>query len=194
MLIVVRHGQTEANAAGLISGRTDVPLTELGRRQAAAVARGLGRPGRVVSSPLPRARQTAEAFGVPVEVDDRWVELDYGELEGRPVDSVPRETWTAWQADGSFAPPGGETLEALGVRVRSACEQLTPEASSADVVVVTHVSPIKAAVAWALGVGDEVAWRLFVDDAAVCRIGFGPLGPLLIAFNHRYPPDDLAGA
>lgn len=194
MLILVRHGQTTANAGGLISGQSDVPLTALGRQQAAAVAAALGTPARVVSSPLSRARHTAEAFGLPLEIDERWKELDYGELEGIPVSSLPPDTWASRGEPGGFVPPGGEPLSALGLRVRAACEDLRAEAERADVVVVTHVSPIKAAVAWALGVGDEVAWRLYVADAAVCRIGFGRWGPLLVAFNHCYVPDDLPPA
>ena len=191
MLILVRHGQTTANAQRLISGQRDVELTELGRRQAAAVAAALGRPKRVIASPLSRARLTAEAFGLPVETDVRWLELDYGDLEGMPVADVPADTWpSADDGDGGdFVPPGGEPLAALGARVRAACQELESEAARDDIVVVTHVSPIKAAVAWALGVGDQVAWRLFVADAAVCRIGFGRWGPMLVAFNHHYPPD-----
>lgn len=187
MLIVVRHGQTEANVNRLISGRTDVDLTDAGRRQIQAVARGLPRPSRVISSPLRRARETAEALGCPVEIDERWIELDYGELEGRKVDSVPPEVWKAWRADLSYAPAGGESTADLARRVRAACDDLADEARRADVVVVTHVSPIKVAVSWALGVDNDVGWRLYVEDGAVCRIGFGPHGPMLHSFNERFP-------
>ncbi|MGH9263592.1 MAG: histidine phosphatase family protein [Acidimicrobiales bacterium] len=184
----MRHGQTAANAEGLILGRADPPLTELGQRQAAALAQALPRPGRVVSSPLRRAQQTAAAFGVPVDTDERWIELDYGELDGAPAASIGQELWDRWRADPHFAPPGGESLTALGARVRESCEELAREAAERDVLVVTHVSPIKAAVAWVLGVGEDVAWRLFVEDAAVCRIAIGPSGPLLTAFNQQHPP------
>jgi broad specificity phosphatase PhoE len=188
VLIIVRHGQTSANAAGLLLGRADLPLTELGRRQASALAAALPVPARVVSSPLLRARQTAAAFGRPVEVDERWIEMDYGRLDCQAVAAVPGDVWERWRADCHFVPAGGESLAAVGARVREACVALSAAVTEADVVVVTHVSPIKAAIAWALGAGDEVAWRMFVEDASVCRIAVGPHGPQLRAFNERHPP------
>ena len=184
MLILLRHGQTSANAAGLLLGRTDLPLTELGRRQAAAAAACLdGAVGRVVSSPLLRARETAESLGRPVEVDERWIEVDYGEYEGQPFREVPAELWAHWRDNPAFTPPGGESMAAVGQRVREACEELITEAAATDIVVVSHVSPIKAAVAWALGVGDEVAWRMFLDVAAISRVGVGVNGPALRGYN-----------
>ena len=80
-------------------------------------------------------------------------------------------------------PPGGESLTELGVRVRAACAELVDEIRTGDVVVVSHVSPIKAAVAWALGAGDELAWRMFVGLASISRISVGDRGPLLYSFN-----------
>ena len=188
MLIVVRHGQTAANVDGLLLGRADPPLTELGRRQAEALARALPAPVRVVSSPLERARATAAAFGCPVEVDDRWVELDYGELDGVHPRTVAGDVWDRWRSDCDYVPAGGESLTQLGLRVRTACAELAEEASAGDVVVVTHVSPIKAAIAWALGTGDDIAWRLYVYDASVHRIATGPPGPRLVGFNEVHPP------
>jgi broad specificity phosphatase PhoE len=188
MIVLIRHGQTAANAAGLLLGRADPPLTELGRRQAAASARAVGEVTRVVTSPLRRARETAATFGtrVPVDVDDRWTELDYGEFEGRPFGEVPGETWRRWRRDESYAPPGGESLADLGVRVRDACEHLARDGSAGDIAVVSHVSPIKAAVAWALGVHDTVAWHMFLDVAAISRVGIGPHGPSLRSYNETH--------
>ncbi len=183
MLHVVRHGRTEANAAGLLLGRLDPDLDALGIRQATAVAAAIGPVDRVVSSPLLRAVRTAEAFGLDVETDDRWLELDYGDLDGTSVSEVPSSTWVQWRADLDWAPPGGESHAALGERVRSACEDLIAEAAGSEVVVVTHVSPIKASLAWALGVGDEIAWRCFVEPASVLRIAVGPGGPTVRSFN-----------
>jgi broad specificity phosphatase PhoE len=186
MLILVRHGRTDHNATGRLVGRLDVELDELGLRQAAATG-DLLRPGvaRVISSPLTRARATAETIAGdrPVEVDDRWVELDYGELDGVPMSELPSDLWRQWILDLHFRPPGGETLAELGERVRDACRDLADQARDEDVVVVTHVSPLKAAVAWALGAGDELAWRLHVATASISRITIGPRGPVLASFN-----------
>lgn len=191
MLYVVRHGETAPNAAGLLVGRSDPLLTERGRAQAAMLAATLPAPDRVVSSPLRRARETAAAFGRVVEVDDRWIELDYGTLEGADPASVSAETWARWRQDPDHAPGGGETLSALGVRVRGACEDLIAAAdlrAGRTVVVVTHVSPVKAAISWALGVEERVAWRLWVEDAGVTRIEIGPDGPVLRSFNEHSAP------
>lgn len=185
MLILARHGQTAANAAGALLGRSDLPLTDLGERQAAAVGAALRGVDRVISSPLQRARRTAEAIGRPVEIDDRWIEVDYGDFEGQPLSDVPAEVWQRWRADATYVPPHGESLAACGARVRAACEELVDEARDRDIVVVSHVSPIKAAVAWAVGAGDDAGWRLFLDVAAICRIGIGPHGPVLRSFNDR---------
>ncbi len=183
MLIVVRHGRTDANASGLLLGRRDPGLDELGRRQAATLAEVVAGAARVVCSPLRRTRETAEAIGLPVEVDERWIELDYGVLDGTPMADVPTELWARWRADVDFAPEGGESLAALGERVRAACEDLVEAAAQEDIVVVTHVSPLKAAVAWALGVPDDVAWRLYVAPASVTRLSVGGGRRSLHAFN-----------
>lgn len=185
MLILVRHGETDANVRGLLCGRADPPLTVDGCRQARALAAALPRPARIVSSPLGRARQTASVLsgGASVEVDDRWIEMDYGALDGTAAADVDEPTRRRWHADPGWAPAGGEPLAAVGHRVREACAELAADAARADVVVVSHVSPIKAAVAWALGVDDAVAWRMFLGDAAVCRIDTSGPDPLLRAFS-----------
>jgi broad specificity phosphatase PhoE len=188
VLLLVRHGETAPNVERRLLGRADPPLTERGREQARAVAAGVPRPDRVIASPLQRAVATAEAFELAVETDDRWIELDYGEFDGRTLTDVPAETWALWRADASFAPPGGESLTALGDRVRTACADLVSAASDGVVVVVSHVSPIKAALAWALDVPVDIAWRMFVEDASVSRIDLGPNGPSVRWFNRGIAP------
>ncbi len=186
MLIIVRHGRTEANAKGLLLGRLDPPLDERGRRQAAAIAVSLHGVDRIVSSPLARTRETADAIaassGCTVEVDERWVELDYGELDGVPLADIPPATWSSWRSDPSFRPPGGESLQALSTRVRGALDDLVADALHHDIVVVSHVSPIKAAVTWSLGVDETVTWRMFVAPASITRIAV-ERGPVLQSFN-----------
>lgn len=195
MLILVRHGQTTANAERRLAGHIDVPLTPLGRRQATAVAgalRGSAPIRRVIASPLSRARVTAEALGVPVEIDERWIELDYGRYDGMGLAEVPSGVWASWKDDPGYAVPGGESLARLGCRVRDACLQLMDEAAEANVVVVSHVSPIKAAVTWALDVADGTAWRMFLTTGSITRIGVGTDGPSLYSFNESGHLGDLA--
>jgi broad specificity phosphatase PhoE len=186
VLILVRHGRTAANAQGLLQGRLDLPLDDLGRTQAALLAPVLQGAARVVASPLKRARETAEALGRPVTVDERWVELDYGDLDGLAVEAVGIDVWNRWREDPHFVPAGGESLHDLGRRVVPACEELLAASAHGDVVVVSHVSPIKAAVAWALGVGIETSWRTHLDQASISRIGRGRSGPVLRSFNETH--------
>jgi broad specificity phosphatase PhoE len=185
MLILVRHGRTAHNASRRLLGRLDVPLDELGERQAAALGSSpvFAHVTRVVSSPLGRARRTAEALGRPVEIDPRWIEVDYGVFDGLPLGEVPDTLWNSWRDDVEWTPEGGESLGDLGRRVREACEELWVDAAKEDIAVVSHVSPIKAAIGWGLGLETDVSFRLFIDTASVHRIGPGRFGPALQSFN-----------
>ena len=190
MLILVRHGESTGNADGLLLGRIDAPLTPLGLAQAETVGPLVAGATRLISSSLQRARRTAEALGtgLPVEIDDRWIEVDYGEFDGRPLTSVPDEVWVRWRSDPDYRPTGGESLREAGTRVRAACEELfgvdgEGARGPGAVVVVSHVSPIKAATCWALGLGDEGAWRLYLATASLTRITWGATGPVLARFN-----------
>jgi broad specificity phosphatase PhoE len=206
-LALVRHGQSELNVRGALVGRSDPSLTELGRAQAAAAGRFLllewGRAPSsevtVLTSPLERARNTADiivetfleaglAVG-PVTVEERLLELDYGEYDGLLPADLDTETWAAWRRGRSFRPPGGESLAEL----QSRCEGLFDEmqtralldANVGRIVAVSHVSPIKAAVAWALGTGPEVSWRLHLSVGAVTRVRLGGGGPAVLSFGER---------
>jgi alpha-ribazole phosphatase len=191
MLILVRHGRTAANAQGLLQGRLDQPLDELGERQAADVSayvlRTSGPIDAVISSPLVRAQQTAVNFGLPVEIDERWTELAYGKYEGASHTDVPSEVWNMWRKDPDFVPEGGESLSMLDARVRPACAALIDRARLGNVVVVSHVSPIKTAVAWALDVDLGISWRSHLSTASVCRIDIRANGPVLFSFNESAP-------
>lgn len=104
MLVLLRHGEAVGNAEGRLLGRMDSPLTERGRTQAKRLADLLDTEAgisRVITSPLSRARGTAEALGldVRIETDERWAEVDYGSYDGERLSGVPSEVWRAWRAD-----------------------------------------------------------------------------------------------
>jgi broad specificity phosphatase PhoE len=158
-LLLVRHGQSEWNAAGLLQGqRADVPLTELGHAQAAAVAADLARlrPGALVSSDLLRAVQTAEhcarATGLPVRTTPALREQGYGALEGRPS----QELWDVvdW-TDPHWAAPGGESLAELHGRVAAFLEEVSAEPPAEVIALVTHGDTIRAAQAVAAGLDPD---------------------------------------
>jgi broad specificity phosphatase PhoE len=158
-LLLVRHGQSEWNAAGLCQGQTpDVPLTELGHAQAAAVARDLAtlRPGALISSDLHRAVQTAEhcarATGLAFTTTPALREQGYGVLEGRPS----RELWDVvdW-TDPHWSAEGGESLAQLHERVTGFLHQLRTDPPAEVVAIVTHGDTIRAVQAVAAGDGPE---------------------------------------
>jgi broad specificity phosphatase PhoE len=190
-LYLVRHGRTAANAQGLLQGRLDPPLDAIGHRQAEAIASRVGDVDEVISSSLLRARETAEYFGREVTIDDRWIELAYGEYEGVPAGEVPPEVWQSWRTNAMFATKGGESFGALDARVRSACGELVARMGGRNIVVVSHVSPIKAAVAWALNATMDIMFHCHLSQASLCRIDVGKFGPLLHSFNEQAAHDLL---
>lgn len=206
-VVLVRHGRTAVNAQARLSGRHEAQLDELGRAQAVAAGRAAAAmvndpqagPVVVVSSPLQRCSQSAQgvldALGPAaggLHVDDRFVEMDYGEWDGRPLAEVPADAWRRWRRDPDFAPPGGETLAAVRTRVADGLQDWARRAGGGTVVVVSHVSPIKAAVCWALGVGDEAAWRMRLDNASVTHLEVVDGRGSLHAFNLTAHLDGLA--
>ena len=190
-IIIVRHGRTEFNATGRLQGRTDNPLDEVGLAQAEAVAAYL-QPELLpdtlfVCSPLLRARQTATAIvdrvGSSFDIDDRWIELDYGSYEGLRQAEVPANVWREWRSDSDFAAPQGESLNQVQERVAQACDDLAQRLDGRTAVVVSHVSPIKSAVAWALGVDVSVLWKTQLVTASITRISVSANGAAVTSFN-----------
>ena len=195
MLVLVRHGRTQWNAQRRLAGRTDVPLDDVGRDQARRLGAALGPVAELRSSPLVRATETASLLGLacPVVLDEAFVELDYGAYEGVALADVDPAWWRALRDDPGARPPDGETLEEVQRRVAAACDALFATAGAGarrddgDVVVVSHVSPIKAAVAWALGGDARMALRLRLDNATLTTIDWGLDRPVLLRYN--CPPD-----
>jgi broad specificity phosphatase PhoE len=194
VIALVRHGETEPNRAGVLLGRADPQLTTAGQSQATALARLFEageRPVAVVASPLRRAVETATAIAEPwrldVERDERLIEVDYGEWDERGFHEVPQDELRRWRSDPGFAPPDGESLTQVQERVSACAAELSERAGDGLVIAVSHVSPIKASVAWALGAGPEIAWRLRLDIASITRIFRGPDGPVLLTYNETLP-------
>ena len=191
MLVLVRHGRTVWNRERRFVGRSDVSLDEHGRAQARAAGAAIGAVAELRTSPLSRARETAALLGTGLEptVDDAFVELDYGELEGTLVADADPSLWRSLREDPSAPMPGGESLADVQGRVDAALEGLFGHDGTgarrrdADVVVVSHVSPIKAAVAWALDARPDVALRLRLDNGSITRIGWGTTGPVVVSYN-----------
>ena len=191
-LILVRHGQTELTAQRRYSGRGDVPLSAFGRAQARAAASrlaALSRPvAAVVASPLQRCTQTASVLaaalgGTPVRTDPDLVECDFGEWEGLTFGQV-RERWPdemrRWLASTAVAPPGGESMRGVAARTRRATERLIERYPGQCVVVVSHVSPVKLLLRDALGAGDELLHRLYLDAAGLSIVDFWADGGIAV--------------
>jgi broad specificity phosphatase PhoE len=183
VLTIVRHARTEANAGGRLQGTLDLPLDEVGEAQAAALTTIVRDIDRVVCSPLLRTRQTAAVFGIEPTIDERLREVDYGPFEGKRIADLPQEMWQRWITELDYAPDGGESLNAMSARVVAALEDLATEAEQRHIVVVTHATPVKAAMAWALGVDVGIASRSWVDQASVTRIIVRNGRPVLSQFN-----------
>jgi ribonuclease H / adenosylcobalamin/alpha-ribazole phosphatase len=186
-LLMLRHGQTEYSAQRRYSGRRDLPLTELGERQAAAAAARLcpmDDVAAVVSSPMLRARQTAkpvaDALDVPLEVHDGLIETDFGAWEGLTFAQARErdpDLHTRWITDTSVATPDGESMDTVHQRVRRARDQLVAEHGGTTLVVISHVTPIKALLRMALDAGPSLLHRLHLDLASLSVAEFYPDGP-----------------
>jgi broad specificity phosphatase PhoE/ribonuclease HI len=188
--VLLRHGETPLSAERRFAGRGDIPLTETGKLQAKAAALHLAARGGVqliVTSPLQRARLTAEAVaaatGAPVEVDEGWVEADFGEWEGlsyaEAMERWPEEV-TAWMNDTSVAPPGGESFARAGRRVLAALDRLLERSEPGRVVVVSHVTPMKTVLRHALLAPPAALRRMHLDVACLCEVDWYADGPVVV--------------
>lgn len=171
-IVLVRHGETEWSRDGLHTGRTDVALTELGRRQADQLGGMLQ--SRVVvqamSSPLQRARQTAERadLGIAVEFTDDLMEWDYGSYEGVTTDEIRRRTpdWTVW----THPVIGGETLDDVAGRADVVIERAC--STPGTTVLFAHGHFLRVFAARWLGQPAEFGRLLALDTATISALGF----------------------
>ncbi len=178
-MLLARHGETPLSIERRFNGRNQTPLTDLGRAQAAAIGQRLKEKtlAAVVTSPLPRTRETAEAVaaatGAPVIEESGLMETDFGEWDGLTFGEV-RERWPRlleeWLADPAASPPGGESLESVGRRVLVARDRLVVDWPASTIAVICHVTPIKWLLREALGAPAAAIYRTHVDPASLSQI------------------------
>ncbi|MFI9105718.1 bifunctional RNase H/acid phosphatase [Streptomyces fildesensis] len=182
--VLLRHGETaltpEKRFSG--SGGSDPDLSEKGRWQAQQAAISFAARGTVqaiVSSPLARCRQTAEAvatrLGLDVRIDEGLRETDFGVFEGLTFAEV-RERYPAelddWLASAETAPPGGESFAAVARRVALSRDKLLARYAGKTVLLVTHVTPVKTLVRLALGAPPESLFRMELSAASVSEVAY----------------------
>jgi probable phosphoglycerate mutase len=189
---LIRHGETEWSASGQHTGRTDIPLTETGRRQAAALGRHLGgrRFALVLVSPLGRARETCRlaGYGDQAQVTDDLLEWHYGPWEGRTTKEIRAERpgWLIWTADMT----GGETLDQVGVRVRRVIDRAA--AAGGDVGLFAHGHVLRILAACWIGLEPAAARLLALGTAAVSVLGYEHENRVIREWNRdwRLAPED----
>lgn len=176
-LLLVRHGQTEWSRTGRHTGRTDLPLEPEGEAAARSLAPRLAAEAPfalVLSSPLARARRTAELAGLEPALDPDLQEWDYGEYEGRATSEIREERpgWDIW-ADGVR---GGETVDEVGARadraIQRALERALAAGPDATAVLVAHGHLLRILGARWLGLPASAGGRLALSTAALCVLGF----------------------
>jgi len=182
-LVLARHGETEWSKSGQHTGRTDIPLTELGREQARRLGAALaGRTfSKVVSSPLVRALDTCRlaGFGDVVAVDPELQEWDYGVYEGRRRVDIARDEpgWTVW----SRSIRDGESLAELGDRADRVIAGLLPVGG--DVLVFSHGHFLRVLAARWIETPPVTASRLELATATISELGWETDRRVIEAWN-----------
>lgn len=198
-VLLVRHGRTTANASGVLAGRMPgVRLDEVGAAQAASAGARIADVPlvRVVSSPLERCVETAEALvarqehGPAVAIEPGIVECDYGGWQGRALAELAREDlWRVVQSTPSAATfPAGESMLAMQARAVEAIRRIDAEVLAehgphATWAAVSHGDLVKAILADALGMHLDLFQRIHVDPASVSIVRYGQGGPRVVGCN-----------
>ena len=183
--LLVRHGQTEWSRDGRHTGRSDVPLTDEGRRQAQRLRQALAGHEfeRVLSSPLSRALETCRRAGLGehAELREELLEWDYGEYEGRTTVDIraQRPDWSLWR-DGC---PGGESAGEVGARVDRVIAELRP--LEGDAVLFAHGHVLRVLAARWTGLGAEGGAVLYLDTGTLSALGWERELPVVTLWNAK---------
>jgi broad specificity phosphatase PhoE len=171
-VVLVRHGETEWSRDHRHTGRTDVPLTAEGRRQAERLRDALAEWNftRVLSSPLSRALDTCRlaGYGDRAELSDALLEWDYGEYDGETTNRIreSRPGWNLWR-DGC---PGGESVAEVSARVDPLVSELKD--SDGDVLLFAHGHVLRVLAARWVELAPEAGARLWLATATISVLGF----------------------
>ncbi len=199
---LIRHGQTDWNKDRIFRGRVDVPLNERGRKEAQALARHLEhvRATACYASPLGRTVETAEIVARPhslkVKIDDRLIDLHFGEWQGKPDTEVKErfpELFNQWHEEPHRVKfPGGESLGMVRKRVLAAVERIKAENPDGIAFVVSHRVVTKVLTIIALGLSDSAFRRIRQDNCAYNIIELSDNGMVVTLMNdtcHLRSPD-----
>jgi alpha-ribazole phosphatase/probable phosphoglycerate mutase len=192
-LLLVRHGETTWNVQQRFQGHSDVPLSEVGRAQARALAATLRSRtiDAVYASDLCRATETAEILmkerALPITQTEALRELAFGRWEGLTYDEIQdthRDELSAWLADRlHVAPPGGESLAQLEARVRTIFGELRRDHAEQTVLIVSHGGPLQLLLATEFGLPPESFWQFCIDPCSLTELDLYPAGAILLRLN-----------
>jgi broad specificity phosphatase PhoE len=188
-VVLLRHGETAWSLERRHTGRTDLPLTEGGEEQARHAARLLAnRPfALVLSSPLQRARRTAELAGLaPIVTDDRLVEWDYGAYEGRTTAEIRADgepDWSIWTAAVPAGATKGESLADVGVRAAGVLVRIREALADGDVAVVAHAHLLRVLAACWIGLEPGAGADFTLGAGSVSVLGEEHELPVISRWN-----------
>ena len=184
---LVRHGQTEWSKTGRHTGRTDVPLTDLGRQQAVALGKMIGdaKFDRVLSSPLSRAWETKELAGLAnlgVASGDLF-EWDYGDYEGRPTAEIRVDLpgWTVW----THPILGGESIEDVSARADRVIDTVLE--SEGSIVLFAHGHILRILAARWMGLAPNAGRALSLDTGTRSTLGWERENRVIRTWNVMCP-------
>jgi len=190
-ITLVRHGETSANVEGVWHGSTDTALTERGHAQAGLVASYLHarqpRPAALYTSPLQRARHTAEAIGGAVGltplIRPEIAEYHLGAWEGKTYSELigSHKLFERMSRDPDFQPGGGESPRQVATRIADALRTIAEAHAGESVIVVAHAGALTVGLGLLLD-GDPGTWRRTMDNCAVSELTLTP-EPTLLSFN-----------
>ena len=191
-LVLLRHGETEWSRSGQHTGRTDLPLTTEGERRAGAIGALLEgfRFTLVLTSPLERARRTAELAGLSPEIDEDLLEWDYGAYEGITTAQIRKDVGYDWTVFEHGVPAGdtpGETVEEVAARASRVVRRAVDAMSTGDVALVGHGHCLRVLASVFLRQEPRFGAQLLLDAGSLCVLEFEREQPAIRQWNRATP-------